>query len=86
LRIVFPDPGIVIVLDRTLPRQAQQLAITVETTPQAGQIDVCMDDLRIGSRSQSGPSAWPPTLGHHVIRALADGFDSGPVEVDVVPS
>jgi hypothetical protein len=86
VRIVFPDPGTVIVLDQTLSRQVQQLAITVESTRQAGQIDVYVDELRVGSRSQSGPIAWPPTIGRHVIRALADGWDSGPVEVEVVPS
>jgi membrane peptidoglycan carboxypeptidase len=90
LKIVFPDPGTVIVLDRTLPHDAQQVAIAVERTPPAGQIDVYVDDVHVGSRNQSGPVAWPPTIGHHVIRARSDeygyGFVSGPVEVDVVPS
>jgi membrane carboxypeptidase/penicillin-binding protein PbpC len=87
LRITYPDPGAVIVLDPRLPSAAQLLPIEIEGAAAVTSVQVVVDGVLIGDRVRSGPVGWPPTPGHHVLRAISSqGIDSGPVEIEVVPS
>jgi len=92
LRITYPDPGTVIVLDRALPSSAQQVPIEIDGDAAIRSLTILVDGIalgegEIGERWRSGPVGWAPTPGHHVLRAISSqGIDSGPVEIEVVPS
>jgi penicillin-binding protein 1C len=86
LRVAYPDSGTAIVLDPTLPVAAQQVPIEIEADGAVSDFQVLVDGVAVGARSTSGPVGWPPTLGRHVIRAIGRGVESGPVEIEVVPS
>ncbi len=92
LRITYPDPGTVIVLDRALPSSAQQVPIEIDGDASIRSLTILVDGValgkgEIGERWRSGPVGWAPTPGHHVLRAISSqGVDSGPVEIEVVPS
>jgi penicillin-binding protein 1C len=78
LRIVFPDPDMVIELDPSLSPAVQQLPIEVEP---AGPATVLVDGAPVG------PGAvWAPTPGHHVLTARSGTLSSEPVAIEVVLS
>jgi len=87
LRITYPDPGTVIVLDPKLPSAAQRVPIEVDRGGASGSVQVSVDGVLVGGRDSSGLVGWVPTPGHHVLGAISsEGVDSGPVEIEVVPS
>jgi hypothetical protein len=87
LRISYPDPGTVIVLDPRLPSSAQQVPIEIDADAIIGSITIMVDGVAVGERQRSAPVGWAPTAGHHVLRAISSqGIDSSPVEIEVVPS
>jgi hypothetical protein len=92
LRIAYPDPGTVIVLDPTVPTSAQQVPIEIAGDATIRSLTILIDGValgqgEVGERWRSGPVGWAPTAGHHVLRAISSqGVDSGPVEIEVVPS
>jgi len=92
LRITYPDPGTVIVLDPTLPNSAQQLPIEIAGDAAIGSVTITVDGSAldpgdVGERWRAGPVGWAPTPGHHVLRVTSSqGTESSPVEIEVVPS
>ena len=87
LRIAYPDPGTVIVLDPKLPNTAQRVPIEIAGDATVMPVQVSVDGVFVGQRESSGPVGWLPSPGHHVLRAVSDqGLASGPVEIEVVPS
>jgi membrane carboxypeptidase/penicillin-binding protein PbpC len=86
LRIAYPDPGMVIVLDATLPSSAQQVPIQIDADRSVDYFQILIDGVPIGGRSSSGLIGWPPRPGRHVLRAIGAGVESASVEIEVVPS
>jgi penicillin-binding protein 1C len=92
VRLMRPDDGARIKIDRMLPRASQRLEIDARTTGlDAVRIDILRADGAVVAAidGAGGVVFWPLTAGDHVLRArayLRDGafVDSAPVRVLVI--
>jgi penicillin-binding protein 1C len=83
VRIVFPDPGMVIVLDPSLPPSAQQLVVDIDSSEA---VDLLVDGVVVGSLTHGGAISWAPTPGRHVLVARTAEAECDPVPIGVVRS
>lgn len=68
LEIVNPPSGATYLIDPTLRREFQTLALRV-VADRAGRIEWQIDGTRIGSASSDSPLMWPLVIGQHRITA-----------------
>jgi membrane carboxypeptidase/penicillin-binding protein PbpC len=82
LRISSPPHGATYLIDPTLRRDFQTLALRA-VAPEAAQIEWMIDGAVVGSSSAAGVFAWPLTPGTHRIEVRDDrgGVDTATVTV-----
>jgi membrane carboxypeptidase/penicillin-binding protein PbpC len=69
IRIIFSEPMVTYLIDPTLRRAYQTLALRASADREAGEIEWAVDGRAVGRAESDSPLTWPLTPGEHHIAA-----------------
>ncbi len=83
LRVTWPRPGEVFVLDPAQPAATQSLRLAAEVDPPAEAVTWLVNGRPVGDASWPFVTRWPLAPGHHEVQVAVGDRRSAPVAIEV---